>query len=231
LEGFVHDDKQASKGKNRTCEFFTKGAVEMAARKVSATTGDLRRALQLCIRAVEIWKVDAKNMSLQISHVVKASRQLEDGQHLHLIKDLPLYEKLLFVAVVLQLRVQKNNSSDANAGDSVMFSSICERYEEIVKRYSNIHSSSREQRKATKDGHCNFTEAHSFLSKSSAMHVQITVPNRRQMFAYAQSLGKSSLVKITHPNDQFWCPQIRIAVPLQEVSFLFEKDPDTQDFF
>ncbi len=158
LDGFVFDDKQ-EKAKAQACRFFTKGAVEMAARKVSATTGDLRRALQLCIRAIEIWEAGAKGMHLGIADVMKASKELEDGQHLRLIQDLPLYEKLLLVAIVLQLRVEKATSNhDASAGDSILFSSICERYEEIVKRYSNVHASSREKRKGAA-----FTNAHHFL--------------------------------------------------------------------
>ncbi|KAA0153736.1 hypothetical protein FNF31_06439 [Cafeteria roenbergensis] len=119
---------------------FRSDAVEMAARKVAALSGDVRRALHICRRAAELAAERAQGSvagagadaaeggrgaagkqaagggqdgTVRISDVQAAARELSATRHATALRGCGLWERVLVVALVLHLRA-------AGASDGVL---------------------------------------------------------------------------------------------------------------
>eukprot|EP00898_Chlorokybus_atmophyticus_P008308 jgi/Chlat1/8479/Chrsp80S07929 len=96
---------------------FESHALELAARKVAAVSGDIRRALDLCRRAAEFARSRAQAMATQQAHVVQpvtsaitmndidaAHKEISSAVHMQDIINLPLHARLLLVVIALEQR-------------------------------------------------------------------------------------------------------------------------------
>jgi cell division control protein 6 len=97
-------------------------AIELAARKISAT-GDLRKALDICRKAVEIVEKEldqsSKNMPIEtldkaptinVKHVLQAASSMLGSPIIFRIRALQMQPKLLLCCIVLMQRVKKATS-------------------------------------------------------------------------------------------------------------------------
>ncbi|KAK6045497.1 ATPase, AAA family, partial [Cooperia oncophora] len=75
------------------------GAVQFAARKVAAVTGDLRRAMDLLRRAIEI-AVEQGAKKLLVEHVLSATREASSTLLVHFVKGLSKHGLLLFRSAI-----------------------------------------------------------------------------------------------------------------------------------
>ncbi|WKY01118.1 hypothetical protein Q1695_015264 [Nippostrongylus brasiliensis] len=75
------------------------GAVQFAARKVAAVTGDLRKAMDLLRRAIEI-AIEQGSKKLLVEHVLAATREASSTLLVHFVKDLSKHGLLLFRSAV-----------------------------------------------------------------------------------------------------------------------------------
>ncbi|RUS20272.1 hypothetical protein BC937DRAFT_95564 [Endogone sp. FLAS-F59071] len=95
---------------------FEKEAVEFAARKVSAVSGDARRALDICRRAVEIVETKLKNdtpaaqttitasYQVTIATINEAVREMFSSPSVSFIRRASLHQKIFLLATVQRLR-------------------------------------------------------------------------------------------------------------------------------
>ncbi|KAJ3434178.1 origin recognition complex subunit [Anaeramoeba flamelloides] len=81
-------------------KIFSPDALELCARKVSAVSGDARRALEICQRAVEIAAKRGKSLKVQMSHVQQATNELLSSNYVNIIKSLSFHEKMLLVSLL-----------------------------------------------------------------------------------------------------------------------------------
>jgi Cdc6-like AAA superfamily ATPase len=89
---------------------FSKDAQRFSAMKVSAINGDLRRVLQICRRAKEIWEREGqKDSQIGINHIKKACEDLFDSKVIKLIKNLKTYEKTVLLSIVYSMKIINNN--------------------------------------------------------------------------------------------------------------------------
>ncbi|XP_002738319.1 uncharacterized protein LOC100376485 [Saccoglossus kowalevskii] len=90
----------------RDIDAFDDDAVQFAARKVAAVSGDARRALDICRRATEIAELQSKDLNqlVDISHVEKAIQEMFSSPKIVAIRECSLQEQLFLRAVVSEFR-------------------------------------------------------------------------------------------------------------------------------
>ena len=90
-----------------TLGIFDDDAIELCARKVAAISGDARRALDICRRAVELIEnssIDSVSTTITMQVIDAAYKEMMDSPIILAIKDAALYEKLVLCAFVLEYR-------------------------------------------------------------------------------------------------------------------------------
>lgn len=92
-------------------ELFSDDAIKLSAMKVAAVNGDLRRILQICRRAKEMFDSEDHDIDDKIekSHILRATEDLFDSKVQFVIKSLQLYEKLAIAAILFQMKIQQND--------------------------------------------------------------------------------------------------------------------------
>ena len=80
---------------------FADSAVVMAARKVSAYSGDVRRALQICARAAETCATTHKSQ-VQIQDINEAFKSLTNSSCLLAVKEASPFQRIVLVALCLE---------------------------------------------------------------------------------------------------------------------------------
>lgn len=89
----------------RGIDAFAKEAVEFAARKVSAVSGDARRALDICRRAVEIIENKAETGAhVTIAIVDEAIKEMFTSPSVAFIRSCSLHQKIFLVACMQRSR-------------------------------------------------------------------------------------------------------------------------------
>ncbi|KAI8349375.1 P-loop containing nucleoside triphosphate hydrolase protein [Mortierella sp. GBAus27b] len=83
---------------------FRKEAIEFAARKVGAVSGDARRALDICRRAVEIVETNTQKKQVTIRIVDQAIKEMFASPNVRLIQTASLHQKMFLVALTSRLR-------------------------------------------------------------------------------------------------------------------------------
>jgi Cdc6-like AAA superfamily ATPase len=101
---------------------FEKEAVEFAARKVSAVSGDARRALDICRRAIEIVEENikkggaaAKKTHVSIAIINEAVREMFSSPAVTFVQQCSLHQKLFLVSVLKC--VQRTGLADVEFGE------------------------------------------------------------------------------------------------------------------
>ncbi|KAG0173990.1 Origin recognition complex, subunit 1 [Apophysomyces sp. BC1034] len=104
---------------------FEKEAVEFAARKVSAVSGDARRALDICRRAVEIVEArlsrdstDKAPRHVTIGIINEAIREMFSSPSVAFIQSCSLHQKLFLVSVML--RARRAGVAEVEFGDAAL---------------------------------------------------------------------------------------------------------------
>ncbi|KAJ1956944.1 Origin recognition complex, subunit 1 [Dipsacomyces acuminosporus] len=137
------------------CEAFDPDAVELCARKISAVSGDARRALDVCRRAVEMVEADWQRTSAQPGG--KRSRQSLDGSrnlvtmmiidravkemyasgYISFIQNASLQQKIFLVA--LRAAIRKAGIPEVSLGDAAFIHrQLCQLHELTVPTYEQI---------------------------------------------------------------------------------------------
>lgn len=103
---------------------LTKDAIEFAARKVASVSGDARRALKICRRAVELAEADVKaadkdpsELSVQILHINKAISETTNSPVAYFITGLSFVGKLLLIGILTRKR--KSGLPENSLGDVI----------------------------------------------------------------------------------------------------------------
>ncbi|KAH8556513.1 P-loop containing nucleoside triphosphate hydrolase protein [Umbelopsis sp. PMI_123] len=104
-------------------EEFEKEAVEFAARKVSAVSGDARRALDICRRAIEIVEERVKkgnakapkSRNVTIPVINEAVREMFSSPTVTFVQQCSLHQKLFLVSVLKC--IQRNGLADVEFGE------------------------------------------------------------------------------------------------------------------
>ncbi|VDP43577.1 unnamed protein product [Soboliphyme baturini] len=84
-------------------------AIQLAARKVAAVSGDVRRALEICrlaadISAKESGKKSTPRVILTISHIKEALKTMSENPKLQMIRNASEHEKLLLRSALAEYR-------------------------------------------------------------------------------------------------------------------------------
>jgi origin recognition complex subunit 1 len=90
---------------------FDKDAIEMCARKVASLSGDVRKALQLSRRAIEVCK---KNNAVQVTipHVNQAFKEINSRMASSYVAQTGILEKLILIALHKYLHLKQKNLED-----------------------------------------------------------------------------------------------------------------------
>ena len=86
---------------------FSEEAIQFAARKVAAVSGDARRALDICRRATEIAEREAnhaKKVLVSMGHVQRALDEMYSSPLIVAIKNCSVHEQTLLRAIVAEFR-------------------------------------------------------------------------------------------------------------------------------
>lgn len=90
-------------------------AVEIAAKSVAKITGDARRALDICRRAIE--RVEGENRPVNVGDIQKIQKDMSASGPALWVRDAPLMQKVLLLAVAMCCKKQET--------ESVSFSDVC----------------------------------------------------------------------------------------------------------
>jgi origin recognition complex subunit 1 len=94
-------------------EVFEPGAVQMAARKVAASSGDVRRALQICSRAADTCRARVEDVqpsdasisrTVTIEDIMRAARELNESAQVQAIEKASQGELMVLIALGAELR-------------------------------------------------------------------------------------------------------------------------------
>jgi Cdc6-like AAA superfamily ATPase len=93
---------------------FSEDAIRMSSMKVASVNGDLRRILQICKRAEEIFESERQNnikkpKKIEITHIQKACLDLFDSKVVNVIKHLKLYEKIILLSILFEMKISMDN--------------------------------------------------------------------------------------------------------------------------
>jgi origin recognition complex subunit 1 len=115
---------------------FHADAIELCARKVASLSGDARRALQICRRAVELCELEfqqqqeqhqairsssAGNLLVEMSHIDKATKELFTSPFTPFLQSASLHEKLFLACCLMEMR----NSGLTQSPLSQVFGRYC----------------------------------------------------------------------------------------------------------
>ncbi|CAB3366454.1 Hypothetical predicted protein [Cloeon dipterum] len=92
---------------------FDSDARQLVARKVASLSGDARRALEICRRALEL----AKNTSVQMSHVMKSLKEMLETPTVEAIKNLGPLEKLFLNCMASE--IQRTGVEETSLGEVI----------------------------------------------------------------------------------------------------------------
>ena len=92
---------------------FSEDALKLSSMKVAAVNGDLRRILQICKRAKELYVLDKqKNRHLkkiEKKHIIQACNELFDSKLVKVIKSLQILEKLIIATILYSIKSTNDN--------------------------------------------------------------------------------------------------------------------------
>lgn len=114
---------------------FAKEAIKFCAAKVGAVSGDVRRAMELCRRALDMFMEESessnskrKTEEVSIHHINQAIQAVSGGVRLASLMQLSVFEKLLLVTAIYLSRsegscfVEATNSVEAVVAKAIQFS-------------------------------------------------------------------------------------------------------------
>lgn len=112
---------------------FHPDAIEYCARKVSAVSGDARRAIALAKRAVD-WvqrnpAVLSKSKQISIPAMEQAIQMTFAGNQTQLINDLSMQEKILLLSIVLTGRAESGSGNSS----AIRFDKVCETHWQLLR--------------------------------------------------------------------------------------------------
>lgn len=105
--------KQIIEERLKSLNIFNKNAIRFCSMKASNTSGDIRRALQICRRAAEIRQLKIKSQktkdkkSVQVADINDAVNSLFACSVMETIQNLPLYTKIVLCACLMLLQRKK----------------------------------------------------------------------------------------------------------------------------
>ena len=86
-------------------DLFSIHALKYCCMKVASVSGDLRRILQICKRAEEVYNSESdKPLQIMISHVNQACLDLFDSKVMYVFKNLKIYEKIVIIAILYEYK-------------------------------------------------------------------------------------------------------------------------------
>ena len=104
---------------------FDQKSLEYASRKVAAVSGDVRRALELCRRAVEMTIERGGTQQVGIGDVNAAVQELSFSPHIRVITSSPIHHRVMLAAIVMEMRF--------TGIATLSFISIAERHRDICR--------------------------------------------------------------------------------------------------
>ncbi|KAF7257816.1 hypothetical protein EG68_05063 [Paragonimus skrjabini miyazakii] len=93
---------------------FQEKALELAARKVAAVSGDVRRALDICRRAAEIVTQSKSSKEIGITHINAALKEMFTTPKLTAIRTCSVYEKLFLRALIAECQARSSEEARLN---------------------------------------------------------------------------------------------------------------------
>ncbi|KAJ2659569.1 Origin recognition complex, subunit 1 [Coemansia sp. RSA 1200] len=138
------------------CMAFDSDAVELCARKISAVSGDARRALDVCRRAVEIveadWKRNTENSGDEITGggkdlakrtlvtmmvIDRAVKEMYASGHIAFIQNASIQQKVFLVA--LRAAIRKAGIPEVSLGDiAFIHRQLCQMHNLTVPSYEQV---------------------------------------------------------------------------------------------
>ncbi|KAJ2558247.1 Origin recognition complex, subunit 1 [Coemansia sp. RSA 1933] len=128
------------------CMAFDSDAIELCARKISAVSGDARRALDVCRRAVEIVETDWRrstardktNRPLVTMMVIdRAVKEMYASGHIAFIQGASLQQKIFLVA--LRAAIRKAGIPEVSLGDvAFIHRQLCQMHKLTIPSYDQI---------------------------------------------------------------------------------------------
>lgn len=104
FQGYTHNQlREIIESRLVGQQVVEKDAIEYASRKVASVSGDARRALDICRRAVELAELDGRQ-TVKIAHIRHAIDETAHEPKYMFLQDLPLASKILLSAVLAQVR-------------------------------------------------------------------------------------------------------------------------------
>ncbi|KAK5979194.1 Origin recognition complex subunit 1 [Trichostrongylus colubriformis] len=108
------------------------GAVQFAARKVAAVTGDLRKAMDLLRRAIEI-AIEQGSEKLLVDHVLSATREASSTLLVHFVKGLSKHGLLVFRSAISLAEKRDDFSFSELHAQYLSFATSLEAVEPLVE--------------------------------------------------------------------------------------------------
>ncbi|KAA3676195.1 origin recognition complex subunit 1 [Paragonimus westermani] len=93
---------------------FQEKALELAARKVAAVSGDVRRALDICRRAAEMVAQSKSSREIGITHINAALKEMFTTPKLTAIRACSIYEKLFLRALIAEFQARSSEEARLN---------------------------------------------------------------------------------------------------------------------
>ena len=92
---------------------FSEDALKLSSMKVAAVNGDLRRILQICKRAKELYVLEKQNnrhlKKIEKKHIIQACNELFDSKLVKVIKSLQILEKLIIATILYSIKLTNDN--------------------------------------------------------------------------------------------------------------------------
>ena len=199
-------------GENISAAFDTK-SLEYASRKVAAISGDVRRALELCRRSVEMTIARGGKQQVTISDVNNAVRELSFSPHIAIITNSPFHQRVFLAACVMEMRF--------SGISTLKFVNVANRHIDMCRNHGHFD---RNNGNTTKDD-----RSTSNPPLRVPQHPSISVnflPTMSQLSAIVSHLASNRLIVVEHfGNHNMQRIQLNIAV--EDVTYALKNDQVT----
>ncbi|RYG56069.1 AAA family ATPase, partial [archaeon] len=186
---------------SKTQATFEEDAVRLAAAKVAGTSGDVRRSLAICRRAVELLQADGGRGKVTPSHVHRASRDLLGSLIVSAVASCRPWEQNLLIAVALQQR--------ATGCHVLSLVEVWERLSSLLSSQS-FHKPAHRRAGVT---HATSSAA-SLLTPPSCFS---PIPTLAECVSVAASLHRLRLLFLEPVKSTPW-PNVRLAIGVSDVA-------------
>ena len=219
---------------DRDSTVFDTKSLEYASRKVAAISGDVRRALELCRRAVEmtiertsgaedrtsdaLLTPSKTTMTVTIADVNRAVQELDFAPHIRLMATSPLHHRIMLASIALEMRFK--------GVPTLSFVNVADRHRDICRTkgyFERGNAAASTNATASPAAGAASPAAGAATTAAPAITGSGPVPTIATLGQVVSQLASSGFIFLEHVGNNR-LQRIQLNVPVEDIAYAFRND-------